>query len=194
MAFTRTKYDNEAYDLKMERSTGPCDYKLFLGSNENCEKCISYDGPRNGKSDVSLADNGQLNQWGSMTEVESHLTNRVNKLTNTNIYGKNDYYKNIQVINKNNCNTTLESEDTRFSFPLEAYRCMDLTAYHYSPFLHVNGQCEIQDDRIGLQSRLRVKDTFIVTKPVPLDQTNILPPTLSNENIANNSIDICKGL
>ena len=84
MAFTRTKYDNEAYDLKLERSTGPGDYKFLLDANENCEKCISYDGPRNAKSDVSIADNGQINQWGSMADAESHLTNRVNKLTNTN--------------------------------------------------------------------------------------------------------------
>jgi hypothetical protein len=185
MSFTRTKYDNEAYDLKMERSAGPGDYRLFLGSNENCEKCISYDGPRNGKSDVSLADGGQINQWGSMAEAESHLTNRVNKLTDTNIYGKNDNYKNIHVTNKNNCNKKLESEDTRFSFPLEAYRCMDLTAYHYSPFLHVNGQCEIQDDRIGLNSRLLIKDTFNVTRPTPLDQTNTLPES-------NDPFDVCK--
>lgn len=186
MSFTRTKYDNEAYELKMDRSTGPGDYNLFLGSNENCEKCLSYDGPRNAKSDVSVADGGQINQWGGMAEAESYLTNRVNKLTNANIYGKNDYYKNISVTNKNKCNNTLESEDTRFSFPLEAYRCMDLTAYHYSPFLHVNGQCEIQDDRIGLNSRLRVKDTFTINKPSPLDQTNILPPS------SNESTDICK--
>lgn len=193
MSFTRAKYDNEAYELKIERATGPGDYRLFLGSNENCEKCMSYDGPRNAKSDVSLADGGQVNQWGSMAEVESHLTNRVNKLTETNIYGRNDYYKNLPVTNKNNCNQTLESEDTRFSFPLEAYRCMDLTAYRYSPFLHVNGQCEIQDDRIGLNSRLRVKDTFIVARPIPLDQTNTLPPS-SDQNIINETIDVCKTL
>ena len=197
MSFTRTKYDNEAYDLKIERTTGPGDYRLFFGNNENCEKCISYDGPRNGKSDVSIADDGEINQWGSMTEVESHLTNRVNKLTDTNIYGKNDHYKNIHVTNKNNCEKILESEDTRFSFPLEAYRCMDLTAYHYSPFLHVNGQCEIQDDndRIGLNSRIRVKDTFTVIKPTLIDQTDILPPisNLSNlTNLSNQTIDICK--
>ena len=186
MSFTRTKYDNEAYDLKLERSTGPCDYRLFFGSNENCGKCISYDGPKNAKSDVSIADEGNINQWGRMTEVESHLTNRINKLTDTNIYGKNDNYKNIPVTNKNNCEKILESEDTRFSFPLEAYRCMDLTAYHYSPFLHINGQCEIQDDRIGLNSRIRVKDSFSIIKPTLIDQTDILPP---ESNFTN---DICK--
>jgi len=186
MSFTRIKYDNEAYDLKLERSTGPGDYRLFFGNNENCEKCMSYDGPRNGKADVSIADNGETNQWTSMTEVESHLTNRINKLTDTNIYGKNDNYKNINVTNKNNCNNTLDSEDTRFTFPLEAFRSMDLTAYHYSPFLHVNPQCEIQDDRIGLNSRNYIKDNFIVNKPTLIDQTDILPVS------SDAPIDICK--
>lgn len=188
MSFTRTKYDDEAYDLKLERSTGPGDYRLFINNNENCNKCLSYDGPRNAKSDISLVNHEGINQWGNMAEVESHLTNRVNQLTDTNIYGKNDHYKNIPVINKNKCDKLLESEDTRFSFPLEAYRCMDLTAYHYSPFLHINGQCEIQEDRIGLNSRSLVKDTFIVNRPTPLDQTATLPPQQNNE------FDICKTL
>jgi len=194
MSFTRTKYDNEAYDLKLERSIGPGDYRLFIGNNENCDKCLSYNGPRNSKSDVSISNNqlyNEINQWGNMTDVESHLSNRVNKLTDTNIYGKNDKYKNISVVNKNNCDVSLESEDTRFSYPLEAYRCMDLTAYHYSPFLHVNGQCEIQDDRIGLNSRLLVKDTFEIIKPVPIDESKILPPN-ANLNITNAAVDICK--
>jgi hypothetical protein len=175
----------------MDRAIAPGDYRLFLGSNENCEKCMSYDGPRNAKSDVSIYDNNQLNQWGTMAEVESHLTNRVNKLTETNIYGKNDYYKNFSVTNKNICNEGIISEDTRFTFPIEAYRSMELTAYHYTPFLHVNGQCEIQEDRIGLNSRLRVKDTFVVQKPTPMDQSNTLPPP-DNMNILNAPVDICK--
>jgi hypothetical protein len=191
MSFTRTKYDNEAYDLRMDRSIAPGDYRLFIGNNENCEKCLSFDGPRNAKSDVSISDDNQSNQWGSMAEVESHLTNRVNKLTETNIYGKNDYYKKFNVTNKNNCNDNIVSEDTRFTFPLEAYRSMDLTAYHYTPFIHVNGQCEIQDDRIGLNSRLRIKDTFVVQRPSPMDQTNTLPP-LVNMNVLNAPVDVCK--
>jgi len=187
MSFCRIKYDNEAYDLKLERSIGPGDYRLFLGNNENCSKCFSYDGPKNAKSDVSLPDDINGNQWGPMTEIESYLTNRVNKLSDANIYGKNDYYKNIPVTNKNNCNNILESEDTRFTFPIEAFRCMDLTSYHYSPFLYVNPQCEIQDDRIGLNSRLRVKDTFVVHRPIPQEQTNELPN-------ADQELDICNAL
>ncbi len=110
-----------------------------------------------------------------MADAESLLTNRVNKLIDHNAYGANDMYKNVPIITVPTCDNSLSAEDTRFSYPLEAYRSMDLTAYHYSPHLFSNPQCEIQDDRIGMNSRLRVKDTF---KPTPvnlIDQVSILP-------------------
>jgi hypothetical protein len=187
MSFSRIKYDEEAYDLRLNRAVAPGDYRLFLASNENCEKCVSFDGPRNAKSDVSIAKNETENIWPGITEVESLLTNRVNKLTEYNSYGKNDQYKELSTTNKNNCKSNLISEDTRFTNPIEAYRCMDLTSYHYSPFLYVNPECEIQEDRIGLNSRLKVKDTFMVVKPDPVDQTLVLPVDESN-----NQVDVCK--
>ena len=187
MSFNRIKYDNEAYNLQLNRATAPGDYRLFLASNENCERCTSFDGPRNAKSDVSIAKNNTENIWPGITEVESLLTNRVNILTEHNAYGKNDQYKELSTINKNNCKNELIAEDTRFTNPIEAYRCMDLTSYHYSPFLYVNPECEIQEDRIGLNSRLKVKDSFMVIKPTPVDQTLALP--VDNNN---NQVDVCK--
>jgi hypothetical protein len=174
MAFTRTKYDNEAYNLKLNRSTEPGDYRLFLNNNENCNKCLSYDGPRNSKSQVSIPDS--TNQWSGMADAESFLTNRVNKLISHNEYGKNDLYKNIKTTDVQVCNNNLFSEDTRFTNPLESYRCMDTTAYKYSPFLYIDSQCEIQDDRIGLNSRLKVRDTHTITNPILKDQSIFLPP------------------
>lgn len=175
MSFSRIKYDQNSYDLKINRETSPGDYRLFMGFNENCEKCYSNNGPVGGRNDPSLADNGFTNQWAPMAELESKLTNRVNKLTDSNDYGKNDDYKNYPVFNKNDCNNDIVSQDTRFTNPIEAYRCMDNTDYHYTPFLFVNPQCEILEDRIGLNSRLKVKDTYKINIPKPLDQTNTLP-------------------
>jgi len=186
MSFSRIKYDNEAYNLKINRTTGPGDYRLYIGSNESCEKCLSYDGARNAKSDVSIAANNTDNQWPTMTEVESHLTNRVNKLIDFNDYGKNDSYKNLSIQNKNVCNNKLVTEESRFTNPIESYRCMDLSDYHYSPFMFVNPQCEFLEDRIGSNSRLNVKDNFVVTKPNLIDQSVFLP----KETPANT--DVCK--
>lgn len=189
MSFSRIKYDDNAYNLKLERSTGPGDYRLFFGNCENCDKCSSYDGPRNAKSDVSLPEDKSNSQFGPMSEIESYLTNRINKLIDYNEYGKNDEYKNISVVNKKECNEKLIAEDTRFTFPIEAYRCMDLTSYHYIPFIYANSQCEIQDDRIGLNSRIYVKDNYKPSLYVPIDQTLLLP---NNNDPLPEYVNMCK--
>jgi hypothetical protein len=177
MSFSRIHYDSAAYDLKLDRSVKPGDYRLFKGYTENCSKCFSYDGPKNAKSDVYTAGKSDCDtEWSAMAEVESHLTNRVNKLVDDNHLGKNDSYLNLQVNPiKPTCSNMLISEDTRFTYPLEAFRSMDTTSYHYTPFLYGNPQCEIEEDRIGLNSRLRVKDTYITPSTIPIDQSVILP-------------------
>lgn len=186
MSFNRIKYDDGAYDLKVARVIAPGDYRLFKGFNENCNNCFSFDGPKNAKSDVSLHDE-EKNQWGSLAKIESLITNRTNKLSDSNEYGKNDEYKNYPVKNKLDCNENLIAEDTRFSNPIEAFRGMDLTSYHYTPFLSSNPQCEIQEDRIGLNSRLKVKDSYVPVKPKIIDQNSILPKNNGNFGSGGNS-------
>lgn len=185
MAFSRIKYDDDSYNLKLEREISPLDYRLFNGFNESCDKCLNYDGYRNNKSDVSLGKNldpNSDNQWGSLAEIESYLSNRVNKLKNSNVYGKNDHYKNIPTINKHLCNNNLQSEDTRFTYPIEAFRSLDTTSYKFIPYLSVNPQCQIETNeaKIGLNSRLRVRDTFVPTKPTLADQSVFLPAQGNN--------------
>lgn len=193
MSFSRIKYDNEAYDLKLNRTVAPGDYRLYKGFNESCNKCFSYDGPKNSKSDVSIG-----KQFDITTEIESHLTNRINKLVDFNKYGTNDFYKNIPTINNSKCDNNLIAEDTRFTFPIEAFRSMDLTSYHYSPFLYVNPNCEIQEDRIGLNSRLRVKDTFVTLPTKPIDQSIFLPKggndVVDLSQTYNGTVNMCKNL
>ena len=196
MSFSRTRYDNAAYDLKLNRSVAPGDYRLFKGYNENCSKCYSYDGPKNAKSDVSTVGNNLCDtEWGPMAEIESHITNRVNKLVDDNEYGKNDFYLKLPIsLIKPTCTATLISEDTRFTNPLEAYRSMDTTSYHYIPFLYTNPQCEIQEDRIGLNSRLKVKDTYKPQNTDFIDQSSTLPPPSSENLSISPSYNMCKNL
>jgi hypothetical protein len=193
MSFSRIKYDNEAYDLQLNRSVAPGDYRLFQNYNENCDKCYPKDGVKNSKSDSAIT-----RQWGDMAEAESLLTNRVNKLIDHNEYGSNDMYKNIPIITVPDCGSSLAPEDTRFSYPLEAFRSMDTTNYHYTPHLFSNPQCEIQEDRIGMNSRLRVKDTFKPTPPKLVDQESILPNRgmiMDNELSEPSSMqNVCKNL
>jgi hypothetical protein len=68
----------------------------------------------------------------------------------------------------------LNTEDTRFTNPIQSYRSMSLTAYQLQPWLFSNPQCHIQDDRIGLGSRISVKDNYKLNYPEFLDNYKVL--------------------
>jgi hypothetical protein len=139
---------------------------------------LSYDGPRNAKSDVSLARPGDDLSYGKLAEIESLLTNRVNHLTDCNDYGKNNSFMSKQVYNKPVCTKKLISEDTRFTFPLENYRSMSITSHYLQPYLPVNPQCIIQAnrDKLGSMSRLIAKDSYKIPTQQIIDQGQALPP------------------
>jgi len=175
MAFSRTKYDDCATKLHVERSIGGGEYRLFPGYNENSQGCLSYDGPRNSKNDVSTARKKEVLDWGRMAQIESDLKSINIPLTNCNENVTNtDYYKN-ETVNKLACNDKLSAEDTRFTYPLQAFRSMSLTSYQLQPFLFSNPQCHVQDDRIGLDSRNKAKDSFKTPKQNMVDKGEALP-------------------
>lgn len=191
MSFTRIKYDDCALKLRTERSVDPGNYRLFNGFSNNCGKCFSYHGPRGSREDVSLTREHSDNNFGHMADVESELMNRVNPLQECNANPKNDNYKNKTTYHKNNCSNQLESEDTRFTYPLDSYRGMSLIQYAYTPYLHVNPQCHIQsvDHRRGSASRLVAKDSYRVPKQQYLDKGDALPPKPKEYN---HDIRYCK--
>ena len=70
-----------------------------------------------------------------------------------------------KVYNKPDCPCLL-SEDTRFSNPIDNYRSMSLTSYHYTPYLIINPLSKFQNlnEKHGLSSRIISKDTFKLEK------------------------------
>lgn len=158
MSYNRTTYDDSAYSLEINRSIGPGDYRLHKYFAENNNVCFSYDGPIGSKADVSVANSKQYNE--DMVQVESELSWRSHTLTKSN---NNNIVPKHNIVNKLNCSKELVMEDTRFTHPIDNYRCMSLTAYQYEPYLSVNPQCHVQEstDRIGLNSRLHCKDSYI---------------------------------
>jgi hypothetical protein len=160
MSFNRVLYDTSAYDLQMNRSIGPGDYRLFPYTGENCAQCFSEFGPVGSKSDVSLVKKPNELQFTEMADIESKLSWRNNKL------GKNNNnvnpLLNVKLYHKQSCSAQLTTEDTRFTHPLTNYRGMSVTELMLEPYLHVNPQCYIQEisDRQGLNSRLYSKDLY----------------------------------
>jgi hypothetical protein len=174
MSFNRIKYDQCAYDLQIGRSTGPGDYRLYGSFAENTNQCFSYDGPIGSKADVSLVKEPLDLRFNEMAQIESELSWRNQLLTKCN---KPNLVKDRKLHHKPTCSKKLTPEDTRFTHPIDAYRCLSLINYQVEPYLYVNPQCHIQevDDRVGLNSRLFTKDKYKLPKQEFLDKGEALP-------------------
>jgi hypothetical protein len=175
MSFNRINYDQCAYDLKMNRSTLPGDYRLYASYAENCNQCFSADGPINAKSDVSLSRDSNDLSYTNLADVENKLSWRRSKLSECN-----EGFENLddkQLRNKPVCNNKLISQDTRFTNPIDNYRGMSLTSYMVNPYLPINPQCIIQNnnDKYGMNSKLFVKDNYEYGNDEPISQIPIYP-------------------
>lgn len=160
MSFNRLKYDSCAFDLQMNRSVGPGDYRLFAPFAENCNACYSYNGPIGSKADVSLVKKPTELSFEKMAQVESELSWR-NRLTSRCNDNKSPFDK-YEVNHKQVCENKLAPQDTRFTHPIDNYRSMSLTEFQLEPHLYTNPQCYVQEicDRQGMNSRLLSKDTY----------------------------------
>jgi hypothetical protein len=175
MSFNRTRYDNCATEAYTNRSVNEGNYRLFPGYGENSQECLSYNGPRNSKNDVSTPGKDLLLDWGKMAQVESQLMSRTITLSRCNENQADmDYTKN-PVVNKLECSAGLNTEDSRFTNPIQSYRSLSTTELQLQPFLFSNPQCHVIDDRIGLGSRNKVKDTYKVPAAHILDMGQALP-------------------
>ena len=175
MSFSRVNYDECAYKLKMNQSTQPGDYRLLDKSVENENACISYGGPIGSKADVSVAKLGNQLEFENMIDVESKLSWRHQLLNKCN---ENNFLLDNKVKHKSNCANQLITEDTRFTHPIDDYRCMNTIDYNYIPYLFINPQDYYQEDRIGTNSRLFVKDTYVAKPTVMWDKGSALPNIL----------------
>ena len=180
MSFNRMRYDNCATKLHVERSVGEGNYRLFPGYVESPDECLSFDGPRGSKADVSTSKTKVTLNWGSMAKIESDLLRLNVPLTDCNENATNlDYYKN-ETFNKLACSPYLNAEDTRFSYPLQAFRSMSTTSYQLQPWLFSNPQCHVLDNRTGLDSRITAKDSYKTPPPNFVDKGEALPKEKPN--------------
>ena len=76
MSFSRINYDQCAYDLQLDRSTAPGNYRLFPGQVDNCNKCYPYNQPNRSSEHPSMARDNCETGYGDLADVESEITNR----------------------------------------------------------------------------------------------------------------------
>jgi hypothetical protein len=192
MSFNRIKYDNCAYDLQMNRSIAPGDYRIYAPYAESCDQCFSDVGPIGSKSDVSLVKKSTDLCFKDMAQTESELSWRNQLLTKCN---NNKQPLNACILeHKPSCSKKLTAEDTRFTNPIDNFRGMSLTSFMIEPYMSVNPQCYVQEinDRLGLNSRLHLKDLYtpVDNKPesAPFWDTGAALP---KEVINNSKKDMC---
>lgn len=183
MSFNRTRYDECATTAYTSRSVNEGNYRLYPGYVENAQECYSYNGPRNAISDVSTTDKNVLLDWGKMANVESQLQSRTISLSRCNEHQADmDYVKN-KTINKTECAVGLNVEDSRFTNPIQSYRSLSTLDLQLQPFLFSNPQCHVIDDRIGLDSRNKIKDSYTMPPARVLDTGQSLPKEETNFKI-----------
>lgn len=177
MSFNRLPYDRCAYSQQLKRSVTPGDYKLYLGQGENCSKCLPLNAPINSKDSVSGVRRVDQTDFGFLATAESHLTNRTVPLSECNENATDLKHRDLKIYHKPICETKMETQDTRFSHPVESYRGMSLLNYHFD-YLHVNPQNNIQCDshREGFNSRGWVKDNYEIPDQERWDKGKALPP------------------
>jgi hypothetical protein len=201
MSFNRIKYDKCAYDLQMNRSVAPGDYRIYAPYAESCEPCFSDGGPVGSKSDVSLVKKSTDLCFKDMAQTESELSWRNQLLTKCN--DNNQVLDSSKLEHKPSCSNKLTSEDTRFTNPIDNYRGMSLTSYMLEPYMSVNPQCYVQEinDRLGLNSRLHLKDLHSVSDVTRNNNNNNKDLTqqfwddgaaLPKEVINNSKKDMCQ--
>jgi hypothetical protein len=175
MAFSRNNYDSNAYNLQIKRSTDPLEYRLFGSFAENINSCLAPECSIGSKADVSLVREQTHLTNEEMTNVENALSWRSKILSKENT--NTDPFSKFKLINKKQCSNKLSPEDTRFSYPLDNYRCMSVLEFELTPYLPVNPQCFIQsiDEKIGLNSRLFSKDNYKIPKQEFWDKELSLP-------------------
>jgi len=178
MAFSRSNYDSNVYNLQIKRSTDENDYRLNPIYAENENPCYMEYGIVGSKAEVSLVREQTNLSNEMMVAAENELSWRSRPITKDN-HNVNPFNK-YNTIHKKDCKSNLSPEDTRFTHPIDNYRSMSVFDYEITPYLYTNPQCYIQsiDNKIGLNSRLFTKDTYVPPKQKFWDNGESLPQVL----------------
>jgi hypothetical protein len=164
MSFTRSMYDGCACNQSTNMSVASMDYRLYGGQYENCKPCFANCGPYNAENTASTVGKpNSLNTYGNVVQIDSILTNRVKPLSDCNeVPCDPKCFKNLpKVFNKGNCGPFLDSQDTRFTHPIDNFRGMGVDRFQYLP---IDAQCNIYSNE-AINTRQLAKDTYRIIVP-----------------------------
>lgn len=163
--FTGLRYDDEAYNEEVARSTQPLLYRLDPNNYVNCNRCFSAYGPRNGH-EVSVA-------IGNQIDVDSIMKGIGNTHTKSNRQQKPISLDQYQIIAPNDCHNSLETEYSRFTHPTYDIKGLNVADMRFGYPLH-DPQCQIFEN-FEVNTRLQSKDKHCAVWQVPMEQRDLLP-------------------
>ncbi|QGR53888.1 hypothetical protein [Moumouvirus maliensis] len=162
--FTNMKYDREAYDEQLSRSTKPLAYKLDPNYSVNCSPCFAPYGPIAGHDNTVVV--------GNQIDVDSVLRG-INKV-NTKI---NKYHEpqdiNFKTYTPRDCSPAIQSQSSRYTHPAFDIKGLTVPDMRFDYPLH-DPQCQIFEN-FQVNTRLHAKDNHKSVWQVPMDQQELLP-------------------
>lgn len=163
--FTNMRYDREAYNDEIARSTNPMLYKLDPNYAINCNTCFSPYGPRNG-NDNAVAINDKI-------DVDSIMKGLGRINTKSNKYDVPESLSGYQMYVPPNCSQKLDTEYTRYTHPSYEIKGLNTRDMRMDYPLH-DPQCQIFEN-FQVNTRLQAKDDHKAIWQVPFNQKDLLP-------------------
>lgn len=162
--YTRLRYDTDAYNEELERSTEALSYRLDPNYAINCGKCFAPYSRLGGHQD-SVAQGQQI-------DVDSLLRN-VSKINSKSNEQQIPDLLNYSLYTPNDCPPNTESEYTRYTYPAFDIRGITVRDLRFDYPLF-DPQCQIFEN-FAVDTRLQAKDNHRAIWQVPYDQRDLLP-------------------
>uniref|UniRef100_A0A6C0LTU2 Uncharacterized protein n=1 Tax=viral metagenome TaxID=1070528 RepID=A0A6C0LTU2_9ZZZZ len=163
--FTRLRYDKEAYDEELIRSTDPMLYRLDPNYGINCKRCFAPYGPRAGAQ--------ASDSIGEQIDVDSILRGVSKISTKSNKQQIPDPISGYKLYSHVDCSDELESEYTRYTHPAYDIRGLTVRDLRFDYPLQ-DPQCQIFEN-FEVNTRLQAKDDHRAIWQVPFNQRDLLP-------------------
>ena len=174
---SRTKYDNDYNVEFVNQQTNEGNYRLDNNYCDNNNKCHSLFGPRQNKNNS----NTEISSYNIIDrkEIENYLKNldmpTSRSMNYRTLNDKNnklsEFIKSKQLNIYNECNDLLNINDTRLDKDIRDFKSVNINRFEYpiiDPLNFVfNGipkTEQIDNDRNGINSRLKAKDNFKMNK------------------------------
>lgn len=163
--FTNLRYDPEAYNEEVSRSTDPLMYRLDANYAINCTPCFAPYGPRGGHDNADAV--------GQQIDVDSILRGISKTNSKSNNKQLPDTLTNFKTYAPPECSNALETQYSRYSHPSFDVKGLNVEDLRLGYPLH-DPQCQIFEN-FEVNTRLQAKDDHRTIWQIPLNQRDLLP-------------------